>query len=581
MKKYCAVMAIMAAMASLASQVEWWSVPAMSGTQRLPDVRPDDGEKGGAIRIVAAMGEIESASIVVSADREIPEFTLAVGDLVSKSGDRIPAGNFDPYVIKVWYQNGNAWWNYFHDVGLKLVPELLLRDENLIKVDEKEVANFVRVNNPKGVEWRWVSPPHAIDPGFKSAVEPVFDAPSLMPAKIEKGKYKQFWINVKVPGDAKPGLYEGNIALVANGKKACDVPVKLRVLPFALPDPKTYYDLKSDFYAMLYVCSTGNIDVFMRRNGGDRQNAEKKLMARLKMQASYGYTDALYLGYRPGRIGEEQTVRQLEMAKEAGMRTDPFFECFHATHGSTAADEAPPENVYRARRDIRIAGDFLHKLLGHRNFWPAGGEEPGLGSILKFRPVWKEVHKAGYNLMCNGQDRSSVGGFNDELRVHGGIADASHARFSHAVKGKIGNYAGPHNGPENPEYMRRRHGMSLYKKDFDMTYNYDWCEGDWNDLRGAYRITAVYETRDGFVSTTQWEGMREAIDDIRYSTLLLQLAEEAYAYGPAETEKYYAARKAMRFVALFDGETGDLDAYRMETIGHILKLMKLLGKERL
>ena len=39
-----------------AAGAAWWSVPAMSGVQRLPDAIPADGERGGTVRIVAARG---------------------------------------------------------------------------------------------------------------------------------------------------------------------------------------------------------------------------------------------------------------------------------------------------------------------------------------------------------------------------------------------------------------------------------------------------------------------------------------------------------------------------------------------
>ena len=159
----------------LAATVTHWTVPAMSANPRFADTYPSDGEKGGTLRVVAARGEFESCSFVVSSDADIAKLQVSVGDLKSKDGGVVPATNLDPYVIKVWYQNGNAWWNYFTDVGLRLCPELLLHDETLIKVDEKERANYVRVDYPTGSQYRWVSPPREIDPGFKTAVEPVAD----------------------------------------------------------------------------------------------------------------------------------------------------------------------------------------------------------------------------------------------------------------------------------------------------------------------------------------------------------------------------------------------------------------------
>ena len=123
------------------------------------------------------------------------------------------------------------------------------------------------------------------------------------------------------------------------------------------------------------------------------------------------------------------------------------------------------------------------------------------------------------------------------------------------------------------------HGLNLYKKDYDMMYNYGYFEGEWNDLRGAcYRITLVYETRDGFIDTLPWEGIREGLDDIRYATLLKQLAERAVEEGrQKDVAKYYAGRKALQFLANLDEETCDLPAARLEMINHILALDKLLG----
>ncbi|MBR3708850.1 MAG: hypothetical protein IKM17_07560, partial [Lentisphaeria bacterium] len=152
------------------------------------------------------------------------------------------------------------------------------------------------------------------------------------------------------------------------------------------------------------------------------------------------------------------------------------------------------------------------------------------------------------------------------------------ADFMHRIKGRIGNYAGPHTGPENPDYMRRRHGLGLYKKDYDMMYNYGYHEGGWNDFHtNTYRnMNLVQYVRDGVIDTLAWEGIREGIDDIRYATCMLKLAEEAVATG--KTDQVYAGKKAMQFLALLKEEEACLYAARMEMIRHILTLSQMLGK---
>ena len=75
------------------------------------------------------------------------------------------------------------------------------------------------------------------------------------------------------------------------------------------------------------------------------------------------------------------------------------------------------------------------------------------------------------------------------------------------------------------------------------------------------------------MDTLQWEGIREGIDDVRYATLLKQLAHQAIETG--KTENIYAGKKALLWLATQDPKTVDLNALRMEMIGHILKLKQI------
>ncbi|NLF21939.1 MAG: hypothetical protein GX590_02150, partial [Lentisphaerae bacterium] len=77
------------------------------------------------------------------------------------------------------------------------------------------------------------------------------------------------------------------------------------------------------------------------------------------------------------------------------------------------------------------------------------------------------------------------------------------------------------------------------------------------------------------VDTIQFEGFREAIDDVRYATLLKQVAHRAIATGA--TEHVYAGRMALQYLALLDGKTCDLNAVRVEMIHTILSLLDRLN----
>ena len=548
------------------SDLVYYSVPALSNVQYLPDQYPVDGTALCPLDIVMCRGEFEPGSLLLYSAKDMDKVQLTVTDLKSKDGKVIPKADVDLKVIKVWYQNGNAWYNYFGDFSHKLVPELLLNDENMILVDRVKQENYLRVNYDFGTKYFWCSAPEQIDPGFAQHREPVYDAKTLQPVKLIAGEFKQFFVTVKTTEKTAPGLYEGNISL--GGKM--NVPVRVRVLPIVLPDPKTYYNTDYDFYTMLY-CVPGS-GQYYGTNGNDQALSDKVALARFQNQSDHNVKYPLYLGLWRGWEGYENVKNGIALAKKAGMKMDPFFEAFgcHATNSVEA--------FLHQKRNAGIAKKAFKGLLGHTNLWPAGGEEPGYGRIVGARRNWKMVHDMDMHVMCNGGDRRNFSGYNDEFRVGGGFAQFKEADFMHRIKGRIGNYAGPHTGPENPDYMRRQHGLGLYKKDYDMMYNYGYHEGGWNDFHtNTYRnMNLVQYVRDGVIDTLAWEGIREGIDDIRYATCMLKLAEEAVATG--KTDQVYAGKKAMQFLALLKEDEACLYAARMEMIRHILTLSKMLGK---
>ena len=548
------------------SDLVYYSVPALSNVQYLPDQYPVDGTALCPLDIVMCRGEFEPGSLLIYSAKDMDKIQLTVTDLKSKEGKVIPKADVDLKVIKVWYQNGNAWYNYFGDFSHKLVPELLLNDENMILVDRVKQENYLRVSYDSGTKYFWCSAPEQIDPGFAQHREPVYDAKTLQPVKLIAGEFKQFFVTVKTTEKTAPGLYEGNISL--GGKM--NVPVRVRVLPIVLPDPKTYYNTDYDFYTMLY-CVPGS-GQYYGTNGNDQALSDKVALARFQNQSDHNVKYPLYLGLWRGWEGYENVKNGIALAKKAGMKLDPFFEAFgcHAT--------SSVEAFLQQKRNAGIAKKAFKGLLGHTNLWPAGGEEPGYGRIVGARKNWKMVHDMDMHVMCNGGDRRNFSGYNDEFRVGGGFAQFKEADFMHRIKGRIGNYAGPHTGPENPDYMRRQHGLGLYKKDYDMMYNYGYHEGGWNDFHtNTYRnMNLVQYVRDGVIDTLAWEGIREGIDDIRYATCMLKLAEEAVATG--KTDQVYAGKKAMQFLALLKEDEACLYAARMEMIRHILTLSKMLGK---
>ena len=93
---------------------------------------------------------------------------------------------------------------------------------------------------------------------------------------------------------------------------------------------------------------------------------------------------------------------------------------------------------------------------------------------------------------------------------------------------KIWAYNDPQAGEEKPFLYRKAYGFSLWLDYFDGVCNYAYQTGQpgWNDWADPkwrpHNMT--YPTVGKPISTLQWEGWREAIDDSRYLQLLHKLS---------------------------------------------------------
>jgi len=323
--------------------VSWYAVDPLSEMRYMPDKAPANGEKGGVVRIVAAKGEYEPGSFVLVSDVDLGKVRLEVGDLkqverVGGGGDGggeretgvvFPRANIDLKNVKVWYQNGNGWISYFLDKKLSLCPELLLNDEDLVKVDTEKRCNYARLTEKDGsVSYRWLNPPGEVDTrceetgnrlwyrtiqsSFACMRENFSDATTFQGVTLAKGVHKQIFLTVRVAKDQPAGLYRGEIRIVSghetgdtrrerlsnptiqqsNNPTIQTIPVSLRILDFELPAPATYFDCSKPFGTRFnqYI----SMDYILAANGGDRALAEKQMVAILKDFVAHGDVNPRY-----------------------------------------------------------------------------------------------------------------------------------------------------------------------------------------------------------------------------------------------------------------------------------------------
>jgi len=151
--------------------------------------------------------------------------------------------------------------------------------------------------------------------------------------------------------------------------------------------------------------------------------------------------------------------------------------------------------------------------------------------------------------------------------------DPALAALYHSYGHKIFSYCNPQVGAELPRTYRQNYGLLLWQKDYDgaMDYAYQAAFGFiWNDFdNDTYKDHVfAYPTMNGVIDTIQWEGWREAVDDIRYLTTLLEVIEEA----KADARDTSSAESWLAELKNADLATKDLDTVRSEMIDHILSL---------
>ena len=150
----------------------------------------------------------------------------------------------------------------------------------------------------------------------------------------------------------------------------------------------------------------------------------------------------------------------------------------------------------------------------------------------------------------------------------------------HALGHRMHNYANPSGAIEQPYTYRYSFGLWLARSGMDgshtYAYQHGWGAGKsmgriWDDFDDkVYRsIAFAYPTVDGVVDTLQWEGVREAVDDVRYLTTLRKAIAEAKRAG--EPKVTALAQEAEQWLDQLNIE-GDLQEARRQMASRIIAL---------
>ena len=524
------------------------------------------------LRLTAARGEYESASVVIHSLRDVPGLLLEAGDFIKEGGERIiPREEIDIRAVKCWYQSDSAWCGIGlnpSNISCKLTPELLLKNDSLVRVDEAGTNNYLVLKFPEGERVVLISDSTKRTKGQwkvnKPEEFPVRDSKKLLPLDLPAGLNKQYWLTIRVPEDAGEGIYTACLTIKNRAGELGKIALRLRVLPFSLPLPKTWYDSKKDFISSLYY--NGRLSAeYPNGSVSDLEKTEEQLRAELRDMRDHNIFNPTC------RQNFNGLGTYLRIRNELGMRGLPLFWL-----GSF------PSNYQKDKEELKKVRKMAQRLretaatYGIKEVYLYGIDEAENEKLIAQRKVWETVHQAGAKMFVAGYTGSyeKVGDVLD-LQVQARAPIPDEARKWHSASHKICCYLNPQTGPEDPELFRRNYGLLLWKAGYDgaMTYAYQASMGDiYNDFDDVqYRDHVFsYPTVDGVIPTLAIEGYREGIDDIRYATLLRSLIVKNQGWW---RKKNKLADSAGKYLETLD-VNGDLGKIRREMIEFILKLME-------
>ncbi|MCQ2388292.1 MAG: hypothetical protein MJ138_01105 [Kiritimatiellae bacterium] len=557
------------------------AVPPFSQDPICPYDFPKYGAVADCQRIVACPGEHEAASFVLMAFRPLKVAGVRCDGLRGPAG-AIPGANVDLKLVKRWYRSGSAWIAYHNDRRLRvLVPDLLVNDDSLVYVDEEQTRNYLRLDYPDGAIYADVSDVGKNHFGWNQNV-PFKDAETIQPFALkDAGRNQQLLATVKVPKDAKPGVYEGAVSL-ATDAGAVSFKIALKVLPVELPvQPTPYGDTTRS-----YITHMNSFPAIEGHTRQERLDYARKMLENVHAH-NMNHTTGVF-----------STPTLAKMALEVGFVPDRVFTVGGPKWWWDFYPGVPRDQITAAEREAAIkaavaawnANNAAWKkwLPDWAEGWCIGfSEASDYGSLCRNQGEMSDAcREAGLKVFAHGMGHWNSQWAGDVQDMNSStLIDRDEASRWHAAGGEYINYADPFPGAESPYWYRRKMGLYMYKTGLDghMLHGFrqgrtPWCEWgeDWGGDGNYRNFCMSYPMQGGSIFCLRWDGVREGYDDLRYLTRLTQLAQANLAAKNVDLRR--EAKRAMLWIESLDGLMADLDATKTGAAARILILQDAIKK---
>ncbi|MDP4191827.1 MAG: hypothetical protein Q8858_09705, partial [Bacteroidota bacterium] len=219
-----------------AAQLDVYSMPATVHNELTGKNTPNGISSITKLSARVCRGEFEPLSLFLQPKAAVNNITFKWTDF-SGSGYSIPQNQLDVSIVKVWYQSGYK--SDLTETGVikHLTQEVLVKNDNIIKVDYSAQTNNLLVSKNGSSYYINISDPNAT---FPSDVI-VKDSSKLQPLSLDGTTNRQIWLTIHVPEDAPSGKYTSQFTISSDQGVIQTFPIEIEVLPFNLDQSRLTY----------------------------------------------------------------------------------------------------------------------------------------------------------------------------------------------------------------------------------------------------------------------------------------------------------------------------------------------------
>ncbi len=474
----------------------------------------------------------------------------------------VPGLSVDVKIVKRWYQAGQSWNSIGRNGSARFIPELLVYDDALIKVDHINNRNYLKVGGPDSKQYIDISK-RGKNRGrviHDTREYEVYDSDKLLPFDIEKGDIRQFWINVHAAKNVRPGAYKAKFYVSQSGKKIKDFAFFIKVLDVKLEAPNILYSI---FYRGKLVTGKGSVS-------SEYKNDEQYINELRNMRNHGVQSPVIYQGFSDKHM----------FNRAMGFQRNVFDSDRPVFLASISASMAvTPQKKSNLKKTVSYLEQHKKKY-GASRYYFFGKDEARGNDLVQQKLSWQFARKLGVRIFATGYEGtySKVGKYLDLLILAGQPKPREIAQF-HKTNSQVYTYAYPQSGPENPKLFRINYGLKLWQSNVDgaMPYAYhDSFQSIWNDFdHEKYRDhNFTYPTTRGVVDTLAWEGFREAVDDVRYANTLDKLIVKLNGSSVCASHvcRNVIAQSRSLLLSIKSSDLNDLDDIRSKMHDRIEKL---------